>query len=45
MLQLPVGFDINLFVGDYFALVVPFVALALLFVAYRLIVKAMSGRV
>lgn len=40
MIQLPPGFDYNLLFNDFISFVVPFVPIALLFVAFRVIKKA-----
>lgn len=43
MITLPPGFDIDLLVADFVFLATPFVTLALLFVAYRLITRSTGG--
>jgi hypothetical protein len=40
MLSLPPNFDYGLLMNEFFACAAPFVAIAVLFVAYRVVVKS-----
>lgn len=43
MIQLPPGFDVSLFFADLYAVAVPFVSIAVLFVGFRYVVKVLKG--
>jgi hypothetical protein len=43
MISLPVGFDVATFVSDLVSCAAPFVAVACIFLAYRVIIRALRG--
>ena len=42
IIQLPAGFDVNMLMSDFFSIAAPIVGVAFIFLAYKVIRKAIS---